>query len=552
MRRDPRVSAIIIFLDEERFLEEAIESVFQQSYADWELLLVDDGSTDASSDIARRYAAAHPDRVRYLEHDGHANRGMSASRNLGIAHARGEFIAWLDGDDVWLPRKLERQVALADRHPEAAMVYGPLQVWYGWTGEPADRQRDFVQPLGFSANSLIPPPDLLIGFLRDDLHTPGGELVRRSVLEEVGGFNADFRGMYEDGVVHARICLRHPVFAAGECWYRYRQHPDSCCNQSIAAGTDRRARHAYLLWLRDYLREQGRDSGELWQIVRSLLRADDAGWVSRARAAGDASLRRGLRSARQVADRTVPGFIRSAFGLIAFRGRGVPPAGWLHLGNLRRLTPISRMFGFDRGLPIDRHYIEQFLAGHASDVRGHVMEVADATYTRRFGGDRVTTADVLHVREGNPEATRVGDLCTGVGIPEAEYDCVILTQVLPFLWDFRAAIGNLHRALRPGGVALVTLPGITQVSRFDADRWGDYWRFTSMAADRLFREAFVDGEVEVVAHGNVLAATAFLHGIAAAELREEELRYRDPDYEVTITVRAVRAPVRGGPGPDAP
>lgn len=540
MSEAPRVTAITIFLNEERFLAEAVESVLAQTYGDWELLLVDDGSTDGSSDIARRYAAEHPDRIRYLEHEGHANRGMSASRNLGVGQARGELIAWLDGDDVWLPRKLERQVALLDRQPTAAMVYGPLQVWYGWTGDPADMRRDFVQPLGFSANALIEPPDLLIGFLRDDLHTPGGEMIRRSVLEEVGGFDARFRGMYEDGIVHAKICLRHPVYASGECWYRYRQHPDSCCNQSMAKGTDRAARAAYLTWLRDYLREQGRDSGELWRVVQRLMKTDAPGPVGRVVRGVEAGVRRGLRRARKVADRTVPGALRRGVGLTAFGGRGVPPAGWLHLGNLRRVTPVSRMFGLDRGVPVDRYYIERFLEANAADVRGRVLEVADRAYTLRFGGERVTESEVLHVTEGNPEATRVGDLCTGEGIPEGAYDCIILTQVLPFLWDFEAAIATAHRALRPGGVLLATMPGITQISRFDADRWGDFWRFTSMSAERLFTEAFEDGTVEVTAHGNVLAATAFLHGIATEELRAEELDYRDADYEVTVTVRAVR------------
>lgn len=538
MSETPRVSIIIIFLDEERFLEEAIESVFQQTFQDWELLLVDDGSTDGSTEIARRCAAAHPGRVHALEHEGHANRGMSASRNLGIERARGEFVAWLDGDDVWLPRKLERQVALMEKYPQAAMVYGPLQVWYGWTGNAADRRRDFVQPLGFSADSLIQPPELLIRFLRDDLHTPGGEMIRRSVLHEVGGFDASFRGMYEDGVVHAKICLRHPVFASGECWYRYRQHPDSCCNQSVAAGTDRAARQRFLQWLESYLREHGLAAGELWRVVRALR--SSSGAHRRILDSVAAGVGGGLRRARRIADRTLPGFVRSGVGLLAFGRRRVPPSGWLHFGNLRRLSPISRMFGFDRGAPVDRYYIERFLQAHAADVRGHVLEVAGRDYTLRFGGERVTGSDVLHVQEGNPEATLVGDLCTGEGIPVDTYDCIILTQVLPFLWDVPAAIANIRRALRPGGVLLATLPGITQISRFDADRWGDYWRFTSMSARRLFGETFGDGNVEVVTHGNVLAATAFLQGVAAGELSEAELDYRDPDYEVTITIRAVR------------
>src|ERR687898_692015 len=140
----PLVSVIIIFLDAQRFIREAIESVFGQTYSNWELLLVDDGSTDAGTDIALHYAGRYPQKVRYLEHPGHQNRGMSASRNLGIRHARGEYVAFLDADDVWLARNLEQQVTTLGAHPEAGMVYGNTQYWYNWTGDPRDVQRDFV------------------------------------------------------------------------------------------------------------------------------------------------------------------------------------------------------------------------------------------------------------------------------------------------------------------------------------------------------------------------------------------------------------------------
>ncbi|MGV7223528.1 MAG: glycosyltransferase family 2 protein, partial [Nitrospinales bacterium] len=127
---NPLVTAIIIFLNEERFLEEAIESVFAQTYDHWELLLVDDGSTDHSTEIALRYSAQYPKKIRYLEHEGHQNREKSSSRNLGMHHARGEYIAYLDGDDVWLPHKLARQVMILESNPNAAMVYGPLRMWH--------------------------------------------------------------------------------------------------------------------------------------------------------------------------------------------------------------------------------------------------------------------------------------------------------------------------------------------------------------------------------------------------------------------------------------
>jgi SAM-dependent methyltransferase len=208
--------------------------------------------------------------------------------------------------------------------------------------------------------------------------------------------------------------------------------------------------------------------------------------------------------------------------------------------NLRSLTPVSRLFGTDRGTPIDRYYIENFLATSAHLIRGRVMEVGDPTYTRQFGSDRVTHSDVLHAVAGNRKATLVGDLATGEGIPTAAFDCIILTQVLPFLMDVPGAVRTCARALKPGGVVLATVPGISQISRYDMDRWGDYWRFTSLSAQRLFDNAFPGGVVAVEPFGNVLIATAFLQGMALHEVTQDELDHRDADYEVIITIRATK------------
>jgi SAM-dependent methyltransferase len=225
----------------------------------------------------------------------------------------------------------------------------------------------------------------------------------------------------------------------------------------------------------------------------------------------------------------------------------------VRLGSLRRTTPISAGFGYHRGEPIDRYYIESFLTSHAADIRGRVLEIGDATYTRRFGGDRVTRSDVLHAVEGNPDATIVGDLESGRNLPAGAFDCIILTQTLLCLYNVRAAIANAKRALAPGGVLLATVPGISQVSRYDMDRWGDYWRFTSKAVRRLFAEAFGDeANVKVQTYGNVLAAIGLLHGLDRGELREEELAAVDPDYEVIIGVRAVRAAISHTPSPCTP
>ena len=214
---------------------------------------------------------------------------------------------------------------------------------------------------------------------------------------------------------------------------------------------------------------------------------------------------------------------------------GVPRVRW---GKWRRLTPVSRIFGLDRGRPIDRYYIEAFLQEHASDIRGTVLEIGDREYTKRFGGAAVTRSDVLHAVPGNPDATIVGDLATGNGIVNDTFDCIILTQTLPFIYEIQQAVSHCVRGLKPGGVVLATLPGISQISRYDMDRWGDYWRFTDASARRLFEGVFGTGNVQVESHGNVLAACAFLQGLATEELKPSELAYHDPDYQVIICVRA--------------
>jgi hypothetical protein len=222
------------------------------------------------------------------------------------------------------------------------------------------------------------------------------------------------------------------------------------------------------------------------------------------------------------------------------RPRRPPPPTTLETLGLTRLQPVSRSFGFDRGKPIDRWYIERFLAGHAADVRGRVLEVAESTYTQWYGGDDVERSDVLHAAEGNEHATIVGDLTTGEGIPEAAFECFVMTQTLPFIYDVAAAVRGAHRLLAPGGVVLATVPGMSQISREDQRDWGDWWRFTSQGARRLFADAFGEDAVEVAAHGNVLAACAFLYGLGAEELTDEQLAFADPEYELLTTVRAVR------------
>jgi glycosyltransferase involved in cell wall biosynthesis len=290
---------VLIFLDAAPYLDEAIESILVQTYPAWELLLVDDGSSDGSTAIARRYAERYPDRIRYLEHPDHRNRGMSASRNTGGAHARGEYLMFFDADDVLVPHALtglaERLAAL----PSAAMTYGPIEYWYDWPGAPPTRRRNFIQRLGVPTDAVLAPPALLLRFLRRRAAAPSGMMVRATAFRSVGGFEERFHGMYEDQAFCAKLCLTHPVVTLETCVYRYRQHAASSSAVADRGNEPDFGRAVFLAWLATYLDAQpGVDRGV--QRVRQALRAEEW-WLGHPRL--HRIVRRGRRLLRRVISR---------------------------------------------------------------------------------------------------------------------------------------------------------------------------------------------------------------------------------------------------------
>lgn len=211
---------------------------------------------------------------------------------------------------------------------------------------------------------------------------------------------------------------------------------------------------------------------------------------------------------------------------------------------LRRLQPYRPAYGWFRGQCIDRAYIEQFLVHNAHDIRGRCLEIGENQYMKRFGTEQVTKTDVLDIvpREG---VTILANLTDGRDVPADSFDCIICTQVLMCIYDVRAAVQTMFRILAPGGVALVTVAGISQMAPpAMMAEGGEFWRFTRFSARRLFVDVFGDQNVHVDSFGNVLAATAFLHGLVSAELTGNELSFNDPDYPVTIAIRAVKPAVQ--------
>jgi len=270
-----RVTVVMNFLNAADFIDEAVASVYAQSYPDWEMLLVDDGSTDRSTAIARGYAERDSGRVRYLEFPGHENRGASAARNLGILEARGEFIAFLDSDDVWLPHRIARSVELLARHPGADMVYGESEYWFSWAGDGAPHP-DRIQPQGFDADRVVTAPELLVRHLMHAASVPctSSITVRRDAAISCGGFVESFKGMHDDQAFLARLCVHNDVFVSHECWERYRQHPASLCAEAERNNTVGKARRRYLAWLRSFLEEQGLQGSDVWVALRYAEQVD--------------------------------------------------------------------------------------------------------------------------------------------------------------------------------------------------------------------------------------------------------------------------------------
>lgn len=281
----PLVTAVMIFLNGEKYIAEAIESILAQSYTNWELVLVDDGSSDGATAIAQDFCRLYPDRIRYIDHPGHQNLGMSASRNAGVRAGTGSLVSFLDADDIWLPDRLDRFVAITRDHPTAGMAYGPTLYWYSWAqarGEapPVKDQEDFAGRLDLPTDELIMPPVAL----RQFLVSRGGSLpgicsliIRREAYEKIGGFEESFRGLYEDQVFLSKMTLNYPIVVIDDVLDQYRQHSESCCYRSQETGDYHPddyhpSRGIYLAWLEKYLARSGICDQTIDRAVRQQLR----------------------------------------------------------------------------------------------------------------------------------------------------------------------------------------------------------------------------------------------------------------------------------------
>lgn len=529
----PPATVVITCYNHGRFLAEAIESVLTQTFRPVEIIVVDDGSTDDTAAVCQRYPT-----VRTIYQD---NAGLSAARNTGLGAARGDLVAFLDADDLLAPEAIATGVtALAD-NPAWAFVYG------GHIGVDAGRRPIWEQRPEQGAKDY---ESLL---RRNGIGMHATVLYRRAVLQKVGGFDTSLRAS-EDYDMYLRIARDHPIGSHDRVVAEYRRHesnmsenPERMLRSSLAvlaaqkptSQAERAARsdgmafyqHGYGVPLvkRALRGVSSGESGAFRDLGLALRMAP--------RAFPHAAVDAGKTVGRAI-ERRVPTPIRRQLRRALARPPVVPAPGKVDWGDLARTTPIDPDFGYLRGTPVDRFYIERFLDARHGDIAGRVLEIGDNHYTMRFGAERVTQSDVLHVSPDAPQATICGDIADAPHIPDSTFDCIVFTQTLHLIFDIPAAIATLERILRPGGVLLLTVPGF---SYMDRGEWNTTWYWgglTTFAVQRLLGENW--SEVVVESHGNVMAGVAFLHGMAADELPAEALAARDPVYQLIVTARAVK------------
>jgi glycosyltransferase involved in cell wall biosynthesis len=506
---NPSVSVVIVCHNQARYLRDAIDSVIAQTVRGLEIIVVDDGSTDETPAIARSCAA-----VSYIRQE---NRGLASARNTGLRESCGEYIVFLDADDRLLPHAVESGLDLYREHPDSGFVFGGYRnIFDDGSAAPTDAP-------------AIPDRDEYRHLLQGNfIGMHGAVLYSRQVIEVAGGFNQNLHAC-EDYELYLRIARRWRIRGHRAVVAEYRQHDTNMSKDRALMLTsvlavlaeerkqvhDRLHRQALRVGIRVWREYYGPQLWEQWRAAPGLraLAKLFLLWPSGV----SKRLARGL--AKQV---------------LIVTGRP------FRFGDFRRLSPISRHFGFDRGQPIDRHYIETFLEQHSAAVRGRVMEVGDDAYSRRFGAQKMTAQDVLHVVPGYPGATVIADLSDAPHIPADRFDCIILTQTMHYIFDLDAAVATLYRVLKPGGTLLATLPGISSICRDQDDKDADCWRFTASSAQRLFANHFGKENTSVTTYGNVLTAIAFLQGLAVEDLKPEEIVHCDPNYQVTIAVAAIK------------
>jgi glycosyltransferase involved in cell wall biosynthesis/SAM-dependent methyltransferase len=527
----PLISVIIPCYNHGQYLPEAVASIWRQQYAATEIIVVDDGSSDNTRQISEQLEG-----VTYLYQH---NQGLSAARNTGIRASKGEYLVFLDADDWLFEGAFATNLAYLQQHPEAAFVSGGH--------EKIDEHKNLLEEV-----QVVVEKDHYLHLLEGNYIGMHATLMyRRWVFNELL-FDTSLKAC-EDYDLYLKIARNHPVLHHTHKIAAYRIHTSNMSGNipkmlhyvlrvqgrqkpGLKTEQERRAfKRGIAVW-KDYYGQLLYQQLKNKKITRSAdvlktLLLNKPTYFFRYMASGNT-----LKSAIK---KSLPGFSLRWMHRVGVLKHYTPAQGKIEMGDFDRTAPISRDFGYDRGGPVDRYYLENFLKQESPSIKGNVLEIGDNEYTLKFGGSRVSKSDILHVDEKNPRATYVGDLSNAPHLPNDTFDCIILTQTLHLIYDYKAALQTCFRMLKPGGSFLMTSPGITPIAH---GAWKEtwYWSFTQLALQRLMEETFPAARLTVETYGNAYAAAAFLWGLGLPEVKQAKLDIKDEHYQVIIAVKAVK------------
>jgi glycosyltransferase involved in cell wall biosynthesis len=536
INHQPLISVIITCYNHGSFLQQAIESALTQNWPNKEVIIVDDGSTDHTRVVAKKYES-----IQYIYQE---NQGLSSARNTGAKNSSGDYIVFLDADDWLLSDSLESNYKELQQNTDAALVSGSYTQYYvEWDKLIAPGQK-------------LPERDHYLHLLKKNyIAMHATVMYRRWVFDE---FSFDtWLQACEDYDLYLSIARKYPIHHHNQKVAVYRLYRSSMSGNGyrmLTAALTVMQKHKpfckteeeRIAWKEGVQFWKQYYGSELYHQVIDRMRhlgqaAKSHEWKALLSSHPFSFSKLIIKSSafymKQTLKKIVPVFARRWAYQSGLRKTFTPPQGKTSSGDLHRLQPISTLFGYDRGGPVDRYYIEQFLKDNSQHIKGRVLEIGDDSYSRQFGASQIQQQDILHVDDKNPAATVIGDLSNAPQIADNSYDCIVLTQTLHLIYDFHSAIETCHRILKPGGSLLLTVPGITPI---DHGTWKDtwYWSFTEIAIKRLLAEKFDAEKTSTYIHGNVYIATAFLYGLGITDVKKTELDFNDPHFPVIITARA--------------
>lgn len=522
MRIGSQVSIVITARNYGAFLPVSLQSALSQTVAPAQVVVVDGDAVDVPPELA----SPIPD-IDFVSSSG---AGISASRNAGLARATGDFVIFLDADDALRPNAVEEGLRAMDANPGAGLVYGGYVLC-----------DEHLAPIG-EPTVVRAGPRAFNQLLKENIvRMQGAVMYDRVVVQALGGFDEDF-ALCEDYELYLRVARNHRIASHPHLIADYRRHGDNVSRDSSEMlvwhlrAVDRHRpdpadQQAFAAWQQGVDAAKRNYSNLVW---RNHDRIRDARWDERRKVMRVAPRFTLAAAFRQTVLSAMPSSVQHFIRRIRRRPL-FPLQGEVDFGDFARIRPLSTDFGFLRGTPVDRHYIGRFLAANAAAITGDGLEAGGRDYLDQYGHD-LGHVDVVN-SEGGPDATIVGDLGTPGLLGENRYDCIVLTQVLQYIYDLPAAAAQLRAALKPGGTLLITVPAI---SPMEQRPWDWYWTFNIKAMQRLFGEAFGPAQVTVTAHGNAFAATCFIQGIAVEDVGSEWLEQLDDTFPVLLTMKAVK------------